>query len=52
MLIAWFVLCAVGVIPNVANAAHAGGLARRNYLGERLAGLLRGTKGERPITTD
>lgn len=22
----WFALCAVGVIPNVANAAHAGGL--------------------------
>jgi membrane associated rhomboid family serine protease len=21
----WFVLCAVNIIPNVANAAHAGG---------------------------
>lgn len=27
LMIAWFFLCAIGVIPNVANLAHAGGLS-------------------------
>ncbi len=33
MIMVWFVLCAVGVIPHVANYAHGGGLVAGGILG-------------------
>jgi membrane associated rhomboid family serine protease len=32
-MVGWFVLCAVGVIPNVANWAHGVGLGVGAFLG-------------------